>query len=136
LREGGQLPFLPQNKHAIPLYFYDSDGNLAMEKVKTSSSDTFRQVNYVYDEHLRLDYVKQMEDDGTNTYIKYFYDKKGNPLKVVTGLSSITGLTENNIPETSAVTTYEYHPYLNTVTKMVLPDGITHSVRPHSVGLG
>ena len=114
---------------SLTQYFYDSDGNLALEQTKTTEpgaqTDTYRQVSYAYDPHLRLDYVKQAEEDGTNTYTKYFYDQKGNPTKVVTGLSSVENLSESNLPSTAAVTTYEYHPYLNTVTKMILPDGTT-----------
>ena len=114
---------------SLTQYYYDSNGNLALEKVKTSEpgaeTDTYRQVSYTYDEHLRLDTVKLTEENNTSTYTKYFYDLKGNPVKVVTGLSSVENITENNIPSTAAVTEYEYHPYLNSVTKIILPDGTT-----------
>ena len=118
---------LGENANSLIQYYYDRNGNLALEKVQTNEpgaeTAAYREIRYGYDSHNRLDYTKQTEDDSTDTYTKYFYDKKNNPVRVVTGLSALTGVTEQAAPEGAAVTAYEYHPYLNTVSKMTLPDG-------------
>ena len=110
---------IDNNTTAETLQYYNSEGFVAKEKIKTDTN-AYRETDYAYDELGRLSAVIKDESEGVN-YTKYFYDVKGNPVKVVTGLTA--DCTETTIPDTAAVTQYEYHPYFNSITKITKPDG-------------
>ena len=101
--------------YAVKKMWYDKNNNLVKERVNTNAADEaerYNEVEYTYDNRNRLVMTKSF-DGEKYSYVQNYYDKKGNLLRVYTGLSSpltINGLDDVTVGADSeyAVTRYSY----------------------------
>ena len=114
----------------IKKMWYDGNGNLIEERTTSQTVgeklESLLTVSYIYDSRNRLILEKSAEGEDTN-YTQYYYDKKGNLLRMYTGLEfplKIKGLdnVESNYDDEYCVTKYEYDA-LGRLTKTTDPMG-------------
>ena len=101
--------------YAVKKMWYDKNDNLVKERVNTNAAgetERYNETEYTYDNRNRLVMTKTFDGEKYN-YVQSFYDKKGNLLRVYTGLSSpitINGLDDVSVGDDNeyAVTKYSY----------------------------
>ena len=101
--------------YAVKKMWYDKNDNLVRERVNTNAADEaerYNEVEYTYDNRNRLVMTKSF-DSEKYSYVQNYYDKKGNLLRVYTGLSSpltFNGLDDISVGDDNeyAVTKYTY----------------------------
>ncbi len=101
--------------YAVKKMWYDKNNNLIKERVNTNAAgeaERYNEVEYTYDNRNRLVMTKSF-DGEKYSYVQNYYDKKGNLLRVYTGLSSpltINGLDDVSVGDDNeyAVTKYTY----------------------------
>ena len=101
--------------YAVKTMQYDNNGNLVSARVNTNASDEtekYSDTKYTYDNRNRLVMTKSFDGEKYN-YVQNYYDKKGNILRVYTGLSNpieVNGLDDvtDRGDNEYAVTKYSY----------------------------
>ena len=101
--------------YAVKTMQYDNNGNLVSARVNTNASDEtekYSDTEYTYDNRNRLVMTKSFDGEKYN-YVQNYYDKKGNILRVYTGLSNpieVNGLDDvtDRGDNEYAVTKYSY----------------------------
>ena len=101
--------------YAVKKMWYDKNDNLIKERVNTNAAgeaERYNEVEYTYDNRNRLVMTKSF-DGEKYSYVQNYYDKKGNLLRVYTGLSSpltFNGLDDISVGDDNeyAVTKYTY----------------------------
>ena len=101
--------------YAVKTMQYDNNGNLVSARVNTNASDEtekYSDTQYTYDNRNRLVMTKSFDGEKYN-YVQNYYDKKGNILRVYTGLSNpieVNGLDDvtDRGDNEYAVTKYSY----------------------------
>lgn len=127
-----QQPFMEEDGavcYAVTQYLYDSNGNLISQKTansKPGETSAYTQTDYSYDSRNRLVTVTTYDDGSPENYTQYYYDSKGNTLRMYTDLSSpltITGPDSVSGSDTEySVTRYAYDRFSN-LTSMTDPLG-------------
>ena len=111
--------------YSVKKIWYDNNGNVIKERVNTNASgeaEKFSETKYTYDNRNRLVMIETNDGEESN-YVQYYYDVKGNLLRVYKGLSSpltISGLdavTDSGDSEYSVIKyTYDDRGRLLTTT--------------------
>ncbi len=116
-------PFDDYNRGLTKTY-YDPNGNVISTRVLASREDDAEKYtvsDYIYNSMNRVSDAATYPTDDTEIHTRYEYDSMGNPIKVVSGLSS------ENAPESEGqAVTYEYDE-LGRMTKTTTPDGKSQS---------
>lgn len=109
--------------------YYDRNNNIIKTTTtnnKPGETETTAKTEYQYDIMNRLEKITAYDDGTTENYTQYYYDSRGNKVRMYTGLSSpliITGLDTVSGADTDySVTKYEYDKF-NNLTKLTDPLG-------------